>query len=136
MLSRNWSFYHKSQISLKAWEPDLDIDKLDFVSAPVWIQLPKLPWRYWNRKGLSKIASYVGLPISMDKLTAKRARLGFARILVEVNIKGELPKTIPITDPEGNVFEQPVVYEHLLPRCSGCGFVGHTVEQCRKKSPP
>lgn len=89
MLSKNWIFYHKSQISLKAWEPDLDVDNVDFESTPVWIQLPKLPWRFWTPKGLSKLASYVGLPIARDKLTTKRARLSYARMLVEVNIRGK-----------------------------------------------
>lgn len=104
VLSRNWTFYHKSQISLKAWEPDIDVEKLNFVSAPVWIQLPNLKWRFWTHQGLSKLASYVGLPIAMDKLTTSRARLGYARILVEVNLKRDLSSTIPITDPNGKVF--------------------------------
>lgn len=113
----------------------MDVDKLDFVSTPIWIQLINLKWRFWTRKGLSKLASYVGLPITMDKLTKNRARLGYTRILVEVNIKGVLPSTIPITDPNGNVFEQPVVYEHLMPKCGTCGFIGHLPEQCRKTLP-
>lgn len=29
VLSRNWTFYHKPQISLKAWKIDMDLDNLD-----------------------------------------------------------------------------------------------------------
>lgn len=133
MLSKNWSFYRKSQISLKAWEPDMNVEELDFKSVHVWIQLPKLNWRFWSRKAMSKLVSFVGFPISMDKLTTKRARLSYARILVEVNIKAPLPEFIPITSPEGEIFKQLVVYEHLLAKCDTCGFTRHNADQCRKK---
>lgn len=63
VLSRNWTFYHKSPVALKPWTPDLDINSLTFEIAPMWIQLPKLNFHFWTPKGLSKLASYVGNPL-------------------------------------------------------------------------
>lgn len=47
-----------------------------------------------------------------------------------------LPDFILITYPDGSVFNQPVIYEHTLPKCSGCGFTGHTLAQCHMKTKP
>lgn len=136
ILSKNWSFYHKSSINLQTWELDMDFDEMNFETAPMWIQLPKLKARCWCTNGLNKLASYVGHPITMDKLTTSRFRLSYARILVKVNTANSLPDFIPITIPNGEVVKQLVIYEHLLPKCSRCGFTGHTVNQCRKKNEP
>lgn len=72
VLSKSWSFYQKSQFSLKAWDVNMDVDNLDFKSAPVWIQLPHLKLRLWSSKAISKLASFVGVPIAMDRLTTRR----------------------------------------------------------------
>lgn len=72
----------------------------------------------------------------MDRLTTSRSRLGFARILVQVNSDAALPEYIPITRPDGSIFKQPIIYENTLPKCSGCGFIGHNINQCRKKAVP
>lgn len=132
VLSKSWSFYNKSRISLKAWDVDMDVNNLNFDSIRVWIQLPNLKFRFWSYKAISKLASFVGVPVAMDKLTARRDRLGCARILVELGLKAMPPDEIPITLPSGEVYKQPVIYEHMLPKCTMCGFSGHEVAQCRK----
>lgn len=132
VLSRSWSFYHKSQISLRAWDVNMDLDNLVFDSAPVWIQLPNLHMRFWSRKAMSKLVSFVGVSIVRDKLTARRARLSYARVLVDLSVKAMPPDSIPITSPAGEVYQQPVVYEHMLPKCETCGFIGHLTAKCRK----
>lgn len=78
VLGRSWTFYHKSQFSLKAWDIDMDLDNLEFEKTLVWIQLPNLPLRFWSRKAMSKLVSFVGIPRTMDRLTAKCARLSYA----------------------------------------------------------
>ncbi|GJU75283.1 RNA-directed DNA polymerase, eukaryota, reverse transcriptase zinc-binding domain protein [Tanacetum coccineum] len=52
------------------------------------------PWlvNAWNIKGISTIASRLGRPIKMDKMTADMCkagtgRLGYARVLVEINVE-------------------------------------------------
>lgn len=110
----------------------MDVDKLDFETSTIWIQLPNLHMRFWSPKAISKLASFVGVPRSMDRLTAKRARLGYARILVELSSKIIPPDFIPITGPDGEEAKQPVIYEHMLPKCTSCGFNGHLTAQCRK----
>ncbi|GKV11183.1 hypothetical protein SLEP1_g22456 [Rubroshorea leprosula] len=74
-------------------------------------------WReFQNPESLGKLASYVGVPIATDALTAKRQRVAYARMLVEMEIKDTLPRVVPIIGPKG-VFQQPVVYEWEPVRC-------------------
>lgn len=51
---------------------------------------------------------------------------------MELSFKVIPPDYIPITLPDGEVYKQVVVYEHMLPKCSSCGFTGHQAEQCKK----
>ncbi|RAL43264.1 hypothetical protein DM860_015154 [Cuscuta australis] len=48
---------------------------------------PDLDMKYWSISGLSKIGSLVGRPIRTDKAAASKSRIGFARILVELDVK-------------------------------------------------
>lgn len=136
VLGRDWSFYHKSSIALRDWNPDMDIDSMAFNTRRMWIQLPKLNYRFWSRKNLSKLASYIGVPIVMDRLTTSSSRLSFARILVEVSVDAELPDFIPVTHLDGFESQQALIYEHTLPKSSRCGFIGHSINECRKKDKP
>lgn len=86
VLRRQWSFYHKSPFRLLSWVPDMDVEELDMDTIAEWIQLPNLPYRFWYSKGFSKLVSCIGKPIAIDKLTANITRLGFVRLVVEVNI--------------------------------------------------
>lgn len=46
----------------------------------IWIKFPGLDFKYWSKKGLSKI----GKPLMVDQNTEDRNGLNFARLLVEV----------------------------------------------------
>lgn len=117
MLSKEWTFYRKSSINLKAWEESMDFDYVSFDSKPVWIQFPKLNWRFWSPHNLSKLSSFVGMPIAMDRLTTNHSRLGCARVLVDLHVRVNLPESVPITNPDGREYQQQILYEHLMPKC-------------------
>lgn len=99
VLSRQWSFCHKSPVVLRTWDPDMDVDEVKPQTRNEWIQLHKIPFRFWTSEGLSKLASFVGKPVAIDSPTACRSRFGFARILVEVHVDETLPTEIPIIGP-------------------------------------
>ncbi|GFZ11162.1 hypothetical protein Acr_22g0005600 [Actinidia rufa] len=100
---------------------------------PVWIQLRNLPLDLWTKNILGRICSQVGKPIHMDKLTAQRERVTYARCLVEVNMAQDLDHAVMLKLPNGEVFEQPVFYENLPRFCPHCKVVGHTEEGCNAK---
>ncbi|GLT87972.1 hypothetical protein SLE2022_060200 [Rubroshorea leprosula] len=71
VLEKRWAFQDHPLI-LKQWTPDFDPDNLDVSKIPVWIQFPDLHLSLWNPESLGKMASYLGVPIATDALTAKR----------------------------------------------------------------
>ena len=54
-------------------------------SFPIWVQLRNVPLLMWNSMVYGKIFSKLGRPIHMDKLTAQRERVTYARCLVETD---------------------------------------------------
>ncbi|KAL2517225.1 Uncharacterized protein Adt_13472 [Abeliophyllum distichum] len=97
---------------------------------PVWFMLTELPLNFWNPKGLGKIASKIGKPISMDNLTSLRGRLSYARVLIEVDAAKELVRTVNIGLPNGDVYDQKVIFEHEPKFCSFCRTFGHSHSSC------
>lgn len=92
----------------------MPIDKNSLSTMPVWIQLPKLKMEYWGEKSLRKIAGLVGNVIKLDKATSQKARLRFARVLVELNTNEEYPEEIHFTNVQDELITQKVIYEWNL----------------------
>lgn len=72
--------------------------------------------QYWSTKILSKLESYVGVPLQTNSLTATVGRMGFARFLIEVNVNSRLLDSVLITtmNETDYVF---VTYEWYPARC-------------------
>ena len=62
--------------------------------VPIWVKFPGLPLKYWGEKSLFKIAGIIWKVIKMDQATKRKEKLLFARVLVEVGLKQDLPETI------------------------------------------
>lgn len=71
-------------IILRKWKPKLNLGTTACV-LPIWIQLPGLSWEFWTMEMLSKIGSICGKPLYCDKCALSKMKLGFARILVEMD---------------------------------------------------
>lgn len=66
---------------------------------PVWIRLYNLPLFFWGKNTLGRIASDIDVPICADECTNNIKGISYVRVLVEVDIIGNLPNTIKIVDP-------------------------------------
>ncbi|XP_020254066.1 uncharacterized protein LOC109831138 [Asparagus officinalis] len=104
----------------------------DFVSFSEEEWNEGLRLNLWSSKAISKIASHVGKPVATDKLTASKQRLAYARVLVEVHMPSSLPDSIPIHGPNGQVYNQKVIYEFKPKWCDSCKIVGHDTNFCKK----
>ncbi|XP_058768939.1 uncharacterized protein LOC131642737 [Vicia villosa] len=76
-------------------------------------------------KSISKITSVIGNPITTDECTAKKLRISYARVLVEVDITQKSKESIWIKDHTGRRFEQKVEYEGKPKYCQQCLRMGH-----------
>ncbi|KAJ0092583.1 hypothetical protein Patl1_25965 [Pistacia atlantica] len=95
-----WLFQNKS-ILLQKWQPGMELSKKSPRFIPVWVKFYDIPLELWSSIGLSYIASTVGKPLGMDMITKdlcgdSLGRMGFARILVEVDTARKLPDIIRV----------------------------------------
>lgn len=79
---------------------------------------------------LGKIASCVGKPKYIDKMTASKERLAYARILVELNSGEKIIDSLQLKGPDGKLFTQKIVYEVKPYQCFKCFHFGHNARNC------
>ncbi|CAN6683166.1 unnamed protein product [Malus baccata var. baccata] len=117
---------------LSKWTPDFKPgDVLPQTHAQVWIKIFGLSQEYWHPRHLMEIARGVGTPLQLDSATRERQYGYYARILVDVNLTGDLPTSLMV-ERESHGFPVEVVYENLPPKCSHCGLIGHLANSCRQ----
>ncbi|GKA27785.1 RNA-directed DNA polymerase, eukaryota, reverse transcriptase zinc-binding domain protein [Tanacetum coccineum] len=129
---------------VQKWDPETDFVKESPCKIPVWIRLLNVPLEAWNVNGISAISSRLGRPIKIDQITAKMCkegsgRLGFARVLVEINAEKPFLDSVEINyvDGEKNVKKSKwvkVEYSWKPNRCSHCSVFGHLTQNCRVKN--
>lgn len=74
---------------------------------------------------LSKIGSVCGRPLYCHKRIFSKVKLGFARILVEMDSSSDFPDVIDLVYEQGIAFQEKVVYEWKLVVCVSCKSFGH-----------
>ncbi|XP_028553644.1 uncharacterized protein LOC110106669 [Dendrobium catenatum] len=109
---------------LQQWSPKFKPKRDENASILIWIKILDLPLALWTPSGISKIASYIGVPLIVDNLTAKRTRLSFARICVQISKDSKLPDEIPI-EIEGEESVLKVIYDWKPTPCEICGSLIH-----------
>ncbi|GLT69275.1 hypothetical protein SLA2020_414370 [Shorea laevis] len=87
---------------------------------------------FWTTTCLSFIASGVGKPLCADSTTEEQRRLGFARVLVEVNTESDFPKEIEIINSDGLPVNIGVEYPWLPVQCKTCKSFGHATHAVPK----
>lgn len=84
---------------------------------------------YWDDDGLSRIASAIGEPLYMDRLTAYGDRVSFAKVCVEIGVDSILPTDFLIKC-EGESIEVKVEYLWKPAKCTKCQVFGHANDRC------
>ncbi|PKI70158.1 hypothetical protein CRG98_009446 [Punica granatum] len=101
-------------------EQDLSMRKM-----PIWVQLRKIPLKYFHPKGISYLASAIGKPLYMDKATAIRSRLDHAKVCIEVEVEKQILEIITV-DLGNNYTVNVLVDIPWLPdKCDRCNVFGH-----------
>ncbi|XP_028552220.1 uncharacterized protein DDB_G0280205-like [Dendrobium catenatum] len=129
-----WFFFGRPFI-LQKWTPKFKPQRDEFSSIPIWIKIVDLPLAVWNPAGISKIASFVGHPLAVDSLTARKTRLTFARVCVLVSCKSSFPDEIPVSL-DGDDVSLKVLYDWKPTPCSGCGSIVHPSTLCHINPQP
>ena len=109
----------------------LKLSKDQLEKVPVWVKLFNVPLEYWDEDGLSRIASAIGVPLFMDRITAQARKLAFARVCVEIEPKIVMLERITIKCGD-ETLEVKVVYQWLPDLCNKCKSFGHKGDKCEK----
>ncbi|XP_074318592.1 uncharacterized protein LOC141655409 [Silene latifolia] len=131
VLSSGHYLFENKPMIVKAWTRDMEMTKDDVKSVPAWVQIHKLPLKFWG-KGLPKIAGLIGKYVKCDAATQDRTRLRYARVMVELMVDQELPAQIAFKDEKGMVIRVDIEYEWRPVKCKKCQGMGHEMEHCRK----
>ncbi|KAJ9561755.1 hypothetical protein OSB04_006915 [Centaurea solstitialis] len=124
------------------WDPIKGLTKPVHNTCPLWVKLHDIPLVAFNKEGISRIASALGVPKQMDACTASMCdkawgRPGFAKVLIETWAVGELKKELQVVIPSlvgGEDARVIVKVEYLWEpsQCSHCLVFGHKTTSCAK----
>ncbi|XP_050238209.1 uncharacterized protein LOC126687696 [Mercurialis annua] len=123
--------FDRHPLSLQECKRNMSFDLSEVAYVPVWVKLPLLPWEFWSPNSLSSIASTLGKPLFTDRCTRERSILAYARILIDMRLKGVFPDIVVIDDADGNQHTQFVEYEWKPILCESCNKLGH--RNCEQK---
>ncbi|XP_039015556.1 uncharacterized protein LOC120145920 [Hibiscus syriacus] len=138
--ARNWVMengpWHILNIPLilRKWEPNSTRLHFDLSRIPLWVHLYSVSFELFLREGLSYIASAIGIPLSMDSITASKTRLEFAKICVEIGVNDEIPKTIDVIFANGQSTSVYVEVPWFPSSCKRCNTFGHNDKGCLAKA--
>ncbi|XP_042038352.1 uncharacterized protein LOC121784256 [Salvia splendens] len=110
------------------WSPDFDA-YCESPIAAIWCNLIGLPIHLFDQSALFAIGKLLGTPIQVDRATANKTRLSFARICVEIDISKPPPEEI-ILDICGRETVQQVRWDKIPSYCRDCKHVGHKSDVC------
>jgi hypothetical protein len=134
MEAKLWHILNKPMI-LRKWTPGMQLLKISLSTVPIWIKIHNLPIEFWNSTCLSYVASGIGKPLCADSVTEEQLRIGFARVLVEVNVESEFPKEVEVIGVDGERVVVGIEYPWLpvkCKKCKKCKSFGHLDFVCPK----
>ncbi|XP_039044744.1 uncharacterized protein LOC120184314 [Hibiscus syriacus] len=127
-----WHIQNIPLVVLK-WEPGMTSLEFSFDKFLIWVQLYGIPLELYTRRGISYIASALGLPLYMDRITAEKSRLVYAKVCIEIDVAHEVPSVVSVVLQDGSTVDVTVEIPRMPHKCSSCSVFGHTSQKCPGK---
>ncbi|XP_028771246.1 uncharacterized protein LOC114728496 [Neltuma alba] len=117
-----WTLFD-SYLSVARWSPEFEPELEEITKIALWVQLPGISLKYYDKKFLWNVGSAIGVVLKVDTSTALRARGMYARICVEIDLTKPLVPQYAIKG-----ITKQIEYESMGFMCMGCGRFGHVKE--------
>lgn len=65
---------HGQSVILRKWERGFSKFEFDMIRMPIWVPLSNVPLELFTQEGLGYIASAIGNPLYMDRVTANKRK--------------------------------------------------------------
>ncbi|XP_074305950.1 uncharacterized protein LOC141641178 [Silene latifolia] len=132
VLQQGFPMFDNKPVVVKQWTESCSLHKERVKFVPIWVRLCGLPLKFWSKNCLSKLVGLLGKFLKRDGATEDKTRLGFARLLVEVEVGQTFPGKLLFLDEKGKEVIILVEYEWKPYVCTDCKGIGHTVDMCKK----
>ncbi|GAV72624.1 DUF4283 domain-containing protein/zf-CCHC_4 domain-containing protein [Cephalotus follicularis] len=119
--------YH---LAVRPWCKGMSLTLWECKSMPVWVKLRGVPIQFWNKVGLSYIASVLGKPLHMDTPTMNRFALLFVRVCVDMKATSSFPECITLELEDGSTTSIEVEYPWRPAACTLCKVFDHSNRSC------
>ncbi|ESQ38429.1 hypothetical protein EUTSA_v10029223mg [Eutrema salsugineum] len=117
------------------WSPKEEEVQPILQSVPLWVVMKNVPRKLYNWKGLSFLASPIGVPKQLHPDTLWVKDFEVAKISVEVDLTKTLPK-FHCFEIQGKTVEIQYEFPWLPPYCTNCDGWGHVAADCRREQNP
>ena len=114
------------------WEPGVVPVKPELTSAPIWLELRKVPFQFFNEDGLERIAGLVGHPEFLHPATANKTNLEVAKVFTIIDPRKPLPEAVNVQFDSGEICRVLVSSPWMPPICELCKEIGHISKRCPK----
>lgn len=112
------------------WEPCVIPSKPELTSAPIWLELRKVPFQFFNEDGLERIAGLVGHPEYLHPMTKNKTNLEVAKVLTIIDPRKPLPEAVNVQFESGEISRVLVSSPWMPPVCGVCKEIGHASKRC------
>ncbi|CAL1371395.1 unnamed protein product [Linum trigynum] len=124
-------FHFNNLLYLRPWTPGISVEDLGRKALPIWVHFANVPLEYNDYQGLSRIASWIGVPLGVDHTTRMGDRHGYAKVLVELTVDSECPDHVLLWPDDDSSLRIGITYCNLPPICSKCHLFG-IIGECTK----
>lgn len=112
------------------WEPGVVPAKPELTSAPIWLELRKVPFQFFNEDGLERIAGLVGHPKFLHPMTKNKTNVEVAKVFTIIDPRKQLPEAVNVQFDSGEICRVLVSSPWMPPVCDLCKEIGHASKRC------
>ena len=111
ILNNGHLMFDNKPVIVKEWNDEIKLVKYDVETVPIWAKLHDLEVNFWSEASLTKICTNIGKYVKSDQITQQRTYLSYARVMLEVQVGRDFPKSIGFIDEKGNSHRVLVSYD-------------------------